>query len=146
MIVNWTLDCIKGIPVADEGRNVILAPGFNEVSNADWKLVRPLVLDQIENNIIKEEWVRVKGIDAKDAPLVCTLDMVVVDSVAATAEAYVPAILKDITRARVPKIIAETYDKRTLKRWYEDDTREDVLKRITIQLEVIDNPSLASKE
>lgn len=146
MIVNWTKDCVKGIPVGDEGRNVILNLGYNEVSNDDWKKVRSLVADLIDEGVIKEEWTRVKGVDAKTSVLVMNLNMEPIEKVDPTAEVFIPAVLKDITRARVPKIIAETLDKRTLRRWYEEDTREDVLKRITMQIEVIDNPALANKE
>jgi hypothetical protein len=148
MLVNWTKDNIKGIPIIDSGSNVILAPGYNDVPTGTWLQVRHHVLDQIESGIIKEEWTRVKAIEAKVEEFVFTADLKrIMDIKDAPAEVTIPATLKDITRARVvPGIIKNTYHKPSLKKWLKEEIRDDVIKAINHQLEVVDNPALLNEE
>lgn len=113
------------------GEPVDLPPGYSEVADAKWALARPHVERLLNLGTIKEEWVKC---DAKDAEKYAL--SIASDNGAETTKRLVPAKLQDIDRKgnKVINVIKETYDLKTLQKWYEEDLRQDV--RIEIQNQI----------
>lgn len=145
MIVNWTKSNIKGIPIVAESRNIILAPGYNDVDDLDWMKVRSHVIDQIEAKIIDEEWIRVKKEEALKSKVAMTLDMdPIADPAKITApEVFMPATIRDFNKNKAMNIVFKTYSKPTLERWNTIETRDEVTKAINYEIMWIDEPSKA---
>lgn len=143
MLVNWTKNCTKGIPLSDSS-NIILSPGYNDVEDSDWDIARNAVIGQIENKEIEEEWTKVKKDEYKKAAAVYDNDYKRVDASKHTSEeAYVPATLQDFRVPKACQIVLKTYNKNTLKKWNLKETRDEVSKNINYQLMWIDDPSKA---
>lgn len=145
MLVNWTKDNIKGIPLdANQTSFIVLAPGYNDVDDADWIKVRWHVIDQIEAKVLEEEWIRVKKDEATKAKIVMSLDMVpITDPNRMGPEVFIPATIKDFNKTRAISIVMKTYSKPTLDKWNEIEGRDEVTKAINYELMWIDDPSKA---
>lgn len=143
MLVNWTKNCTKGIPVGDS-QVLILSPGYNDVDDNTWDIARSIVIGQIENKEIEEEWTKVKKDEYKKASAVYDSDYKRVDGTKHTSEeAYVPATLQDFRVPRACQIVLKTYNKATLNKWNLKETRDEVTKNINYQIMWIDEPSKA---
>jgi len=145
MLVNWTKDNIKGIPIHEEGRTIILAPGYNDVDDLEWMSIRGQVMDQIEAKVIEEEWVRVKKEEVLKSRVAMTLEMERMPdpSKSVNAEGMIPATIKDFNKNRAIAIVMKTYDKKTLEKWSQMETRDEVTKAISYEIMWVDEPNKA---
>jgi hypothetical protein len=143
MLVNWTGNGAKVIQVPGTQEMVVLAPGYNQVDDVKWKDCRNLVLIQIANENIIEEWmeVEINGKPAKDAVFSIPAEL----EKDAKTTVRVPATFKDITRKRTDKVIAETYHPKTLQKWYEDDGRDDVRAKLFQQMEGVNKGTITGE-
>lgn len=129
MIVKWAQERIKVIPKTDNMGSVILAPGYNEVEDSNWKFARPRVMNQIEKGDIVEEWVKVNFEQVADYAITIKDEK---------SNNLAPAKLKDINRPRVKDVVKATYHIPTLERWLDEELRQDVRIEILRQLSEID--------
>jgi hypothetical protein len=146
MIVNWTKDGIKVIPIPGKETNIVLAPGFNEVDDLEWISARPYVLKQIEDKVIEENWNRVVKALASKSPVIMSVDMqpIGIDDVGNNG-CFIPSTIKDIQARTAVKVIMKTYDKRTLDKWSELEQRDEVRTMIRYQRLWIDDPNKAQE-
>lgn len=129
MIVKWAQERIKVIPKTDNMGSVILAPGYNEVEDSNWKFARPRVMRQIESGDIVEEWVKVNFEQVADYAITIKDEK---------SNNLAPAKLKDINRPKVKDVVKSTYHIPTLERWLDEELRQDVRIEILRQLSEID--------
>lgn len=140
MIVNWTGDGAKVIPciMKDEidgenkktivGDYVCLAPGYNDLSDEMWKNARPSAMYDIESGRIVEELTKLeKGEKVLDGGLCIPIDGV----------DYIPAKLKDINRSKIQAVVKGTYHLPTLKKWMDEEMRQDVRLDLHKQLQLV---------
>ena len=133
MIVYWSKMGMKGIPIMGTQEFVSLAPGWNQVDDAKWGKARNLVLIQIANEDIKEEW--------QDVPYDSVQHRKAVFSIPPEDEKNtgrvirIPVTIRDIDSRRVPKIIEKTFNPKTLDYWFEIETREVV--RVVLQKQIL---------
>lgn len=139
MILLWTGDGAKVIPRVEKEidkdspkaiivGDVVLAPGYNFVPDADWAQARDTAKADIDKARIVEEWVKAEK--SKDAakPLIST---------EIEGELMVPATLGDIKRPTVIKVVKETYHVPTLQKWIDEELRQDVRLEIYNRIEEI---------
>jgi len=107
---------IKCIPLIPDLKNpksynrntVMLLPGTNEVSDEEWEAIKPLITMEIKNNEIVQ--ISVESKKAKSGK--------------ARSLSEVPAnIARDI--------IAKCHNPVTLKKWFKEETRDEVLLAVT---------------
>lgn len=129
-------------PIHEEGRNVRLREGYNDIPDEDWKKVRDIAVDRINDKTIEEEWIKVKGVEVKkDNVLVMTLELKPATAeIKEMQEYYIPAKLSDIRLNKVEKILENTWESETLKRWRDSGIKEDVRVFVSRRLEFIKNP------
>jgi hypothetical protein len=143
MLVNWTTSRVKIIQVPSSKEMVRLAPGYNEVKDSDWLECRNLVLCQIASGVIVEEWQDVEkdGKQHKESVFKDKNTMPGDDPKQPTV-VRVPAVFKDLNRPRAKKIIAETFNPKTLEAWADADVREDIIKEINKQLDGVNKGTI----
>jgi hypothetical protein len=144
MLINWTKSRVKVIQVPSSKEMVVLAPGYNQILDAQWKECRDLVLCQIADGVIVEEWLDVEkgGKEEKNAVLSVRHD----DPKLVATTIRVPATFKDITRKRTDKVIEETFNPKTLQTWYDEEARDDVRVKIFKQLEGINSGAITGEK
>jgi hypothetical protein len=144
MLINWTKSRVKVIQVPSSKEMVVLAPGYNQIFDAQWKECRDLVLCQIADGVIVEEWLDVEkgGKEEKNAVLSVRHD----DPKLVATTIRVPATFKDITRKRTDKVIEETFNPKTLQTWYDEESRDDVRVKIFKQLEGINSGAITGEK
>jgi hypothetical protein len=144
MLINWTKSRVKVIQVPSSKEMVVLAPGYNQVLDVQWKECRDLVLCQIADGVIVEEWLDVEkgGKEEKNAVLSVRHD----DPKLVATTIRVPATFKDITRKRTDKVIEETFNPKTLQTWYDEESRDDVRVKIFKQLEGINSGAITGEK
>lgn len=144
MLVNWTKNGVKVIQVPSSKEMVVLAPGYNQINDAQWKECRNLVLCQIADGAIVEEWLDVEkdGTKHKDAEFFVRHD----DPKLVATTVRIPAIFKDITRKRTNQVIEETFNPKTLQVWYDDESRDDVRVKIFKQLEGVNSGAITGEK
>jgi hypothetical protein len=144
MLINWTKSRVKVIQVPSSKEMVVLAPGYNQILDAQWKECRDLVLCQIADGVIVEEWLDVEkgGKEEKNAVLSVRHD----DPKLVATTIRVPATFKDITRKRTDKVIEETFNPKTLQTWYDEESRDDVRVKIFKQLEGINSGAITGEK
>jgi hypothetical protein len=144
MLVNRTDSRVKVIQVPSSKEFVVLAPGYNQVSDEQWNECRNLVLCQIANDLIVEEWIDVEknGKEHKNAKFSVPHD----DAKLKDTTVRVPATFKDITRKRTKEVIAETFNPKTLQTWYDDEGRDDVRVQIFKQLEGVNSGAITGEK
>lgn len=145
MILNWTKDNLKVIPLLDvpkpgepvvaASEYVTLAPGYNEVPDNLWKIARMWVTPEIESGKIVEEWQKVPRPEKSSDLPILYLDA---EDGKATQTIRVPADLRDISRPRIQDVIKNTFIAPVLKKWSTEDTRPDVQSAILKQIEAIE--------
>jgi hypothetical protein len=129
MVVKWDQARIKVIPKNDGIGSVILAPGYNEVEDANWNKARWSVMKQIQDGVIVEEWTKISPEQAENFALLIKDGNVLM----------APAKLKDINRPRViTEVVKQTYHIPTLERWLDEELRMDVRLAIMKQLIEVD--------
>lgn len=150
MLVNWTRDNIKGIPLHEEVRNVILAPGYNDIDDKDWVRVRMHVRDQIDNGIIKELWTKVEKGELSDKNVIVAdenFDIIAdLSSITPKQTVYIPSTLRDISqKQKAIETVLKTYRKETLTKWNGIENRDEVTRAINYQILWIDDPNKAQE-
>jgi len=147
MLVNWTRNGVKVIQVPSTKEMVVLAPGYNQVDDAQWKDCRKLVICQIGDGVIVEEWLYVEKEGTKHTASVFSgRDTMPGDDPKQPNTVRIPATFKDITRKRTDSIIAETFNPKTLQVWYDEESRDDVRVKIFKQLEGVNNGSITGEK
>jgi hypothetical protein len=145
MLVNWTFTGVKVIPVGSGGKEmVVLGPGYNQVDDTQWAGCRDLVLCQIANGDIVEEWQDVEkdGKEHKNATFSVRHD----DPKLASTTVRIPITFKEITRKRIKDVIAETLNPKTLQAWYDDESRDDVRVLLFRQLEGVNSGKITGEK
>jgi len=134
----------KVIQIPNSKEMVVLSQGYNQIPDESWKTVRDLVLCQIADGKIIEEWIDVEknGAKHKEAVLFVKSD----DPKTADTTVRVPATFKDITRKRTDAVIAETFNTKTLQDWYDNESRDDVRVKIFRQMEGIKDGSITGEK
>jgi len=135
MLVNWTRTGVKVIPIGSSKEMVVLAPGYNQVDDEKWKACRDLVLCQIADGRIVEEWLDVEKNGAKHKEAVLSIRHE--DAKLEATTVHVPATFRDITRKRIKDVVKETFNPKTLQAWYDDETRDDVRVMVFQQMEAV---------
>ena len=143
MLVNWTGDGMKVTQVPGSQDMVVLAPGYNQVDDNQWKQIRNLLLVQISNEALIEEWTDVEINSAKHREAAFSIPAELEKDMKTTVR--IPVTFKDITRKRTDKVIAETYHPETLQKWYEEDGRDDIRAKLFIQLEGVNKGSITGE-
>jgi len=140
MIVNWNGNGMKGIPVMGTQKFVSLAPGWNEVDDTDWGQARQLVLVQIANEDIEEEFQPVErgGKLHKTAKFFIPAEL---EKDQATT-VRVPVPISGINGIRAKNIVEKAYNPSTLRKWLEEETRDTVRVVLFKQIEGVDNGSI----
>ena len=145
MIINSTADGFIGIPMTGTGRAIDIAPGYNEIPNEQWALARKNAMRRIGAGKLTEEWIKVPADDVEKAgkkegeieyigfPKELILKS---DDAKETTKRLVPATLADIDRKgqKVINIVKGTFHIPTLKKWYEEELRQDV--RVELQKQI----------
>jgi hypothetical protein len=144
MLVNWTRNGAKVIQVPNSKEMVVLAPGYNQVDDEKWGKCRNLVLCQIGDGVIVEEFVDVEkdGNKHKEAAFSVKHD----DPKLVATTVKIPATFKDITRRRTDDVINETFNPKTLQAWYDEEGRDDVRVKIFRQLEGVNNGTIKGEK
>lgn len=144
MLVNWTKNGVKVIQVPSSKEMVVLAPGYNQIDDAQWKDCRNLVLCQIADGVIVEEWLDVEkdGTKHKDAVFFIRHD----DPKLVATTVRIPSTFKDITRKRTNQVIEETFNPKTLQAWYDDESRDDVRVKIFKQLDGVNSGAITGEK
>lgn len=147
MLVNWTNSRVKVIQVPSSKEMVVLAPGYNQIPDAQWKECRDLVLCQIADGVIVEEWLDVEknGKQHNDSVFRGNATMPGDDPKQPNV-VRIPATFKDITRKRTNQVIEETFNPKTLQVWYDDESRDDVRVKIFKQLEGINSGAITGEK
>ena len=143
MLVNWTGDGMKVAQVPGSQDMVVLAPGYNQVDDNQWKQIRNLLLVQISNEALIEEWAEVEINSVKHREAAFCIPAELEKDMKTTVR--VPVMFKDITRKRTDKVIAETYHPKTLQKWYEEDGRDDIRAKLFMQLEGVNKGSITGE-
>jgi len=143
MLVNWTGDGMKVTQVPGSQDMVVLAPGYNQVDDNQWKQIRNLLLVQISNEALIEEWTDVEINSAKHREAAFSIPAELEKDMKTTVR--IPVTFKDITRKRTDKVIAETYHPKTLQKWYEEDGRDDIRAKLFMQLEGVNKGSITGE-
>lgn len=143
MLVNWTGDGAKVMQVPGTQDMVVLAPGYNQIDDNQWKQVRNLVLVQIANEKIIEEWADVEINSVKHREAAFNIPAELEKDQKTTVR--IPVMFKDITRKRTDKVIAETYHPKTLQKWYDDEGRDDIRAKLYQQLEGVNKGSITGE-
>ena len=143
MLVNWTGDGMKVTQVPGSQDMVVLAPGYNQVDDNQWKQIRNLLLVQISNEALIEEWAEVEIGSAKHKDAAFSIPAELEKDMKTTVR--IPVTFKDITRKRTDKVIAETYHPKTLQKWYEEDGRDDIRAKLFMQLEGVNKGSITGE-
>lgn len=147
MLVNWTKNGVKVIQTPSSKEMVVLAPGYNQINDAQWKECRNLVLCQIGDGVIVEEWLDVeKGGTRHLASVFCGKDTMPGDDPKQPNVVRIPSTFKDITRKRTDKVIEETYNPKTLQAWYDEESRDDVRVKIFRQLEGVNTGAITGEK
>lgn len=144
MLLNWTGDGMKVAQIPGSQEMVVLAPGYNQVDDDKWKQVRNLLLVQISNEAIIEEWTDVEINSTKHKEAVFCIPAENEKDLKTTVR--IPVTFKDITRKRTDKVIAETYHPKTLQKWYEEDGRDDIRAKLFMQLEGVNKGSITGEK
>jgi hypothetical protein len=110
------------------------------VNDADWGIARNLVLVQISDGKIEEEWANAEkdGTKHKDAAFSIPGE----DSKQPTV-VRIPANLKDVNRIQATKIVNSTYAPNVLDAFLSSESREDVRLAIIAQKEKVMKPKRA---
>ena len=146
MLVNWTFTGVKAIPVRGNSKEmVILGPGYNQVDDEQWAGCRDLVLCQIANGDIVEEWQDVEKGGKQDVPN-AVFSVRSDDPKLAATTVRVPITFKEITRKRIDAVIAETFNPKTLQAWYDDESRDDVRVKIFRQIEGVNSGKITGEK
>jgi len=143
MLVNWTGDGMKVAQIPGSQEMVVLAPGYNQVEDDKWKQVRNLLLVQISNEALIEEWADVEINSVKHREAAFCIPAELEKDMKTTVR--IPVTFKDITRKRTDKVIAETYHPKTLQKWYEEDGRDDIRAKLFMQLEGVNKGSITGE-
>jgi hypothetical protein len=143
MLVNWTGDGMKVVQIPGSQEMVVLAPGYNQVEDDKWKQVRNLLLVQISNEALIEEWADVEINSVKHREAVFCIPAELEKDQKTTVR--IPVTFRDITRKRTDKVIAETYHPKTLQKWYEEDGRDDIRAKLFMQLEGVNKGSITGE-
>ena len=145
MIVKSDADGFIGVPMTGTGMAIDLAPGYNDIPNDDWAKARANAHRKIENGSIVEEFVKVPVTDVikmdKDGKIESYIGfpkelIIESDDPKETAKRLVPATLADVDRKqnKVINIVKGTFHIPTLKKWYEEELRQDV--RVELQKQI----------
>jgi len=145
MIVNSTADGFIGIPMTGTGRAIDIAPGYNEVPNEQWAAARKNAQRRIDAGKLTEEWTKVPAADvvkqdkdAEDIEFIGFPKELIrpSDDAKETTKRLVPASLADIDRKgqKVINIVKGTFHIPTLKKWYDEELRQDV--RVELQKQI----------
>jgi hypothetical protein len=124
MLVNWTFGGVKVIQVPATNEMVVLAPGYNQVDDLTWKLCRDLVLCQIANGDIVEEWQTVEKNGAQHKAAI--LSVPCEDEKLQVTSVRIPIVFKELTRKRLPAVIKETLNPALIVEWYKAENRDDI--------------------
>lgn len=66
-IINNSEARFRVIPTKNGGKAIKLAPGFNDVPDAEWAKARPYAIDELESGVLTEHGVEIKkGKDGSD--------------------------------------------------------------------------------
>ena len=145
MIIKSDADGFVGVPIVGENNAIDLAPGYNEIPNEQWARARKNAHRLIDAGKLVEEFVKVPVTDVEKAgkkegeieyigfPKELILPS---DDPKETAKRLVPATLADIDRKgqKVINIVKGTFHIPTLKKWYEEELRQDV--RVELQKQI----------
>lgn len=151
MLLNLMTDGHYGIPVVGiynpetkrygigPGDTVDIVPGYSEIDDARWASCRPNALRLLASGKLKEEWVKVDLKDTDGKILV-----IETDDVKETSKRMVPATLADIDRKaqKVINVVKGCYHPATLKKWYEEELRQDVRVELQKQMEGIEKGTI----
>lgn len=120
MLIKWNGDGMMGTPLVNPAvrsqggeKTVLFAPGWNEIPDEHFELLKDTFKSDIENNRIelycKKEKVKSKTIDPETGK-----------EVEIETEKYVGQPLRDVRADTARKIVAETFNLTTLRAWAVD--------------------------
>lgn len=143
MIVNWSGDNMKIIPIYSDGDTsttpaefCTLAPGYNEIDNAVWAKARTMVADDVANSKITEEWARGQRPEKEEAYPLIFLEP---EDAREKQIIRVPATLRDIPRPGVlDRVVKNTYHLPTLQNWSVEESRPDVQAALIKQIKAVE--------
>jgi hypothetical protein len=139
MLVNWTKSGAKAIQLPQSKEMVVLSPGYNQVDDAKWGVCRNLVLCQIADEVIVEEWSEVERGSGDHKKAVFSTSC---EGEKSKTTVRIPATFRDITRKRTDEVIKETFNVKTLQEWYDNDDRMDIRAKIYNQIEGVNKGSI----
>ena len=133
------------IPMVGTTESLELVPGYNDIPNDKYVKVRKNAMRRIGAGKLTEEWIKVPADDVEKAgkkegeveyigfPKELILKS---DDAKETTKRLVPATLADIDRKgqKVINIVKGTFHIPTLKKWYEEELRQDV--RVELQKQI----------
>lgn len=145
MIVKSDADGFVGIPMVDGNGAIDLAPGYNDIPNDKWAKARKNAQRSIDAGKLTEEWIKVPADTVEKAGkkegeveyIGFPKELVrPSDDAKETTKRLVPATLADIDRKgqKVINIVKGTFHIPTLKKWYEEELRQDV--RVELQKQI----------
>jgi len=120
MIVNWKRKNagLKTIDIPNANgkteRTIFFLPGNNEISEDDWKKIKSN--KQIQEEIKMGDIEEIYGVDESNKKTTSIKEMKAEDAI---------------------KIISETYDLKTLKKWRKQDSRDEVRSELKNRIEYI---------
>ena len=129
-----------GIPcVGDTNDCVDVVPGYSEIDDKTWATCRPNALRLLASGKLKEEWIKVDLKESEGKILV-----IETDDAKETSKRMVPATLADIDRKaqKVINVVKGCYHPATLKKWYEEELRQDVRVELQKQMEGIEKGTI----
>lgn len=128
MLVVPLIDVTKAV-MTGQDRAIALAPGWNEIPEADWPLAEPHLMDAVKVGKVelkaKEFEEKVKDASGKETDEVKVI--------------YKQLALQDVRADHARKIVEECYNPKDLARWKEDNKLTTELRNLCdIQLRKID--------
>ena len=127
MLVNWTQDRIRVIPVLRNGiqaeKDLVLLPGINDVPDDTWALARIHIAQDLKDKTILE----VKG----------EVEEVIDPETKNKTWKITSKTLKEIPAKEAEAIVKETFNLSTLNKWLTDDPRDSVRTEIRNQIDSV---------
>jgi len=116
-----------------------VVPGYSEIDDKIWLSCRKNALRLLASGKLKEEWIKVDLKESEGKLLV-----IETDDAKETSKRMIPATLADIDRkqSKVINVVKECYHPATLKKWYEEELRQDVRVELQKQMEGIEKGTI----
>lgn len=136
MIVTSKKDGCLGIPCKGISEVVNVVPGTSEIDDSLWALARENAARFLKSEVLVEEWKKVEIGESRDLPLVLETGVATENN-----KRLIPAKITDIDRKGqgIFKVIKNTYHIPSLKKWLDEDSREDVRIAIYHQIDGVNS-------